>query len=454
LGRVVVAAEVLVNGPFQKPDGLVGRYLIAAVEGAKFGPGAAYGDRDLVAVDLSASGIRTLPEGVFSSCTQLAAVAFPPELESIGERCFLGCSALHVVDLAVTQLRKLDEMAFGWSGIVRVCVPASLREMGKWVFADTPLKILDLSACAGIRIEEQGGAQSMELSLPCEGFAEAAKAVIPFAVVDVLRADVDETNVNELLPSLDGWGVDRLQFVSSRMGVFEWHRAELPVLVELTDPVFVTAPAAVRMTAWRPVPVEWQQFLRVIDLSGMTLDLLPADASFKDLHCLEKAVLPAGLRVLPQDFFCECVRLKSIVTGSTALEEIELGACGRCRSLAAFPFPPTLRKLETPFPGTSIAIIDLSGTTAESVEILGMVFLAELTLPRRCILRHVDGVPSLRLVTFGGSRTGAELGWHPTEVRFESLSASADFSPGLLEARVYGEVACELGRETVPFPPP
>jgi hypothetical protein len=39
-------------------------------------------------------------------------------------------------------------------------------------------------------------------------------------------------------------------------------------------------------------------------------------------------------------------------------------------------------------------------------------------------------------------------------VRFESLSASAEVWPGLLDARVYGEVACELGRATVPFPPP
>jgi hypothetical protein len=186
----------------------------------------------------------------------------------------------------------------------------------------------------------------------------------------------------------------------------------------------------------------------------VVLDLLPAGASFIGCLLLEKAVLPAGLRVLPRKFFNACVRLKSIVTDSAALEEIQFGACGSCRSLAAFPIPPTLRKLEAPFPGTSIAIIDLSDTEAESVRILGMVFLGELILPRRCILGLVGGVPSLRLVTFGGSREGGDFAWHPTEVRFESLAACADFSPGLLEARVYAEVACELGRETVPFPPP
>jgi hypothetical protein len=56
-------------------------------------------------------------------------------------------------------------------------------------------------------------------------------------------------------------------------------------------------------------------------------------------------------------------------------------------------------------------------------------------------------------VTFGAIG-GGDFTWHPAEVRFESLTADAELSPGLLEARVYGEVACELGRETLPFPPP
>jgi hypothetical protein len=152
LGRVVVGAEVIVNGPFRKPEGLVGSYMIVALEGAEFGRRAAYRERDLVAVDLSATRIRTLPEEVFYKCIQLAAVAFPAELESIGEQCFRACDALRVVDLANTQLRKLAKFAFAWSGLTSASVPRSLREMGRWVFADTPLKVLDLSACAGIQV--------------------------------------------------------------------------------------------------------------------------------------------------------------------------------------------------------------------------------------------------------------------------------------------------------------
>jgi hypothetical protein len=78
LGRVVVGVEVLLSDRFKKPKGLAGPYFIVAVAGAELGGGAAHGDRDLLAVDLSASGILTLPSGVFDGCSQLAAVAFPP----------------------------------------------------------------------------------------------------------------------------------------------------------------------------------------------------------------------------------------------------------------------------------------------------------------------------------------------------------------------------------------
>jgi hypothetical protein len=452
---VVVGAEVFVNGRFKKPEGMVGPYMIVAVEGAEFAPNAANGDRDLVAVDLSASGVRALPEKGFSMCNQLAAVAFPRELESIGKRCFSACDALHVVDLADTQLRKLGEFAFAWSGVGRVTVPASLREMVECAFADTPLKVLDLSACAGIRVRLQVGPQPMELSLPREGFGEAARAFMPFAVLEVLRADVDDGDIIELLPSLCGWdGVDKLRVISPRVDVFEWQRPHQSVLVELTDPVTVKAPAAVTMTAWRRIPPEWNTVLRVLDLSGMVLDLLPVGASCKRCHWLERAVLPTGLRVLPEDFFRGCIRLKSIVTGSTALEEIGVNACARCTTLAEFPFPSTIRRVGDAFRGTSITTIDLSDTEAESVSISGMVFLAELILPRQCVLSGVYGMPSLRRVTFGASRGDGCFAWHPTEVRFEGVAADAGFSPGLLGTRVYAEVACELGRETVPLPPP
>jgi hypothetical protein len=326
--------------------------------------------------------------------------------------------------------------------------------MSLWVFQDTPLKILDLSACGGVSVHPLQPNSLMELSLPFEGFAEAAEAFLPGSGIEVVRADVGDAEVNALLSHLGGCGLSKLSVVSPREGEYEWHLPEQSALVELTDPVAVRTPASVTLTAWRELPAEWKPFLRVIDLSGLVLELLPRFATLKGLVWLEGAVLPTGLRKLPRCFFRGCWRLSSIDTRYTALEEIEYAACDGCRSLAAFAFPPTIRSLAYAFDGTSITILDLSGTAAEKAWIEGMTFLVVLVLPRRCILWDVSDASSLRCVTFGASRHANNFAWHSAEVRVETLTADSEFSPGLLEARVYGDVACEKGRETLPFPPP
>jgi hypothetical protein len=452
LGRVVIGAELLVNDEFKRPKGVIGPYFIIAVEGAVFRRRAADGDRDLVAVDLSATRIRKLPNHVFDRCSELAAVAFPPELESIGMGCFRGCAGLHVVDLGVTQLMTLGDRAFLGSGVAQVSVPASLRKMSEKVFAYTPLKLLDLSACGGVRVADGQVSSLVELSLPRQDFA-AARVFLPGSRIEVLRADVDKVAIDELPPHLEGWGLDKLRIVSSR-GEYEWQRPDKPALVELADPKAVTTSASVKLTAWRGIPGEWKPFIRFIDFSGLVVEVLPDHSTLKGLVGLEGVVLPTGLQQLPEGLFDGCWRLASIDTRYTALEEIGYGACEGCRSLAAFVFPPTIRSLRYAFDGTSITTLDLSGTVAEKVSIEGMTSLVDLVLPRRCVLEHIGGVPSLRCLTFGASLRGCTFAWHPTEVRFESLTADAGFSPGLLEARLYGEVACELGCETLPFPPP
>jgi hypothetical protein len=83
-----------------------------ASRGAELGPRAAVSGCDVVAVDLWASGIRTLPECAFCRCIWQAVVACPPELESVRELCFVYCDALYVVDLAGTLVRWLGEFAF------------------------------------------------------------------------------------------------------------------------------------------------------------------------------------------------------------------------------------------------------------------------------------------------------------------------------------------------------
>jgi hypothetical protein len=359
-----------------------------------------------------------------------------------------------VVDLGFTRLKALGSRALSRCGATQVSVPASLRDIGCEAFSRTPLRILDLSACANVCVTRDQTNVLVDLSLPGRGFAAAAKAFLPGSAIAVLRADVGQVEINKLFPHLDGWGLEKLCVVSSSMGKYEWQRSGQSALVGLTDPVMVTAPASVTMTAWREMPVGWEPFLRVIDLSGLAIETLPYGASLEGLVWLDGAVLPTGLRVLPKYFFGGCWRLSSIDASRTALQKIGFGACEACRSLAVFAFPSSVREVPYAFDGTSIQVIDLTDTMAEEVSVDGMIFLVDLVLPRRCVLGMALGVPSLCRVTFGAAEDGTLFIWQPTEVRFESLTADSEFSPGLLEARVYGEVACELRRETLPFPPP
>jgi hypothetical protein len=459
LGRVVAGAEVVIDGPFRKPCEVVGSYLIVAVKGAEFGPNALQDDSNLVAVDLSASGIRELPESVFDCCGQLTAVAFPAELESIGESCFLTCSSLQLVDLAVTHLRSLGAAAFDGCGITSMSIPASLRELDASAFGATPLKVLDLSACSEIKVVAESVAvcELVELRLPREGFVPVAHAFLRYSRIEVIQADVGAAELNELFPWLDMWGIEKLRVVSRRMRPYEWQGLfpESFVLpVPLTDPVTLLEAADVTLTTWRDFGEEEARFLRALDLSGLAVESLPAHG----LWCmpwLERAVLPAGLRVLPRGFFGNCSRLAAVdASGCTALESIKRRACEGCRALRSFAFPPTIRVLSFAFRGTSIARIDLSDTNAERADVSGMLLLEELVLPRRCVLYGAAGVPSLRRVTFGAGGDTKHFGWRPAEVRFGGMTADADFSPGLAHARVYAEVACLMASETVPFLPP
>jgi hypothetical protein len=197
-------------------------------------------------------------------------------LESIQAGCFSGCDALHVVDLAATLLKTLGEMAFLGCGATRVLVPASLREIESWAFGDTSLTVLDLGACEGIRVGTGQVPSLVELSLPRKGFAAAAKAFLRGSRIEIIRADVDESEVNELFRQVSGWGIDKLRVISPRLGEYEGQRTRESVAVELTNPLAVTEEASVDRTERRAIPVEWSPFLRALDLSGLAVPRLPS----------------------------------------------------------------------------------------------------------------------------------------------------------------------------------
>jgi hypothetical protein len=453
LGRVVFGAELTVSGWFKKPETLVGSYFIVAVDGAKFPHRACRDDSDLVALDLSNSRLREVPAEAFAFCGRLAAVAFPAALVTIGRACFQCCTALATVDLAATRVEEFCPLAFIHTGLARVTLPASFRQLPLTALGGTRLTALDLSASASVELIMRDGdrLEVRELRLPREGFAVWAWNLLPGSRIEVLYADVDASEIERLLRRLDDWAIDRLQVVSPRLEEpFQWVGSSPPWCVEVFDPGIVTEPSAVTVTVWRGIPRVGLNFVQSIDLS--MVDDLSYYGTLSGAFFLESVILSAGLRVLPQQFFERCPRLSHVeATGRVKLEEIEWHAFNACRSLREFVFPLSIREVKSAFGGTSIVRLDLTGTDAEAICVSSMKFLEQLVLPRRCILRGASGLPGLRRVTFGVCNWFCR--WSPREVRMEGLVAPVEGAPLASDAYAFAEVACLLGRESFPFPP-
>jgi hypothetical protein len=453
LGRVVVGAELLVSGVFKKPETLVGPYFIVAVEGATFRRSACKRDSDLVAVDLSNSFLRELPDDAFEHCDRLAAMAFPAELVKIGWRCFGSCTALGTMDLAATCVEVISPLAFSGSALVRASFPASLRGLDLLAFRGTPLSALDLRASASITITSLYNTklEVTELGLPQAGFAALAATTLPGSRVEIIYADVDAADVEQLFSRLDEWAIDRLRVISPRLErPVEWVRSSPSRSVAVRDPDVLTAPSAVTLTVWRLIPECLLHFVRSIDLS--VLGELPDGEGLSGSLFLESVVLPARLRIIPERFLEGCPRLSQVVTsGCVALEEIKWGSFRDCRDLHEFVFPSMVQEVGLAFGGTSMVCLDLSGTEAKSILVGNMKFLERLVLPRRCTLAYGAGLPALRRVTFGAC--GEICGWNPRELRFEGFAAPGKGGQLAVGACAFAEVACLLSRGSLPFPP-
>ena len=457
LGRVVFGARVVVAGPYSKPADVVGPFFIVATAGASFAADACAEDADLVAAELSTSGIRELAEGVFWGCTSLSGMSFPPELAAIGGCCFFGCRRLAVVDLASTGLTILNIAVFGGTGVLRVSMPPGLCEIDRSAFLATALPVLDLSLCGSltatkVRMFSNDTLEFGELRLPAQGFADLAGVFLPGSRIELLYADFSDAEVESLLPRLKEWGIHRLRIVSSQLNApFDWTAPEARPR-SMTDPTAVSAPAAVTMTGWRPMPKAELRLVRSLDLSALQIAEFPPGSTVEGSVFLESTVLPCGLRVLPSMFFAGCCRLSRIDTsGCTSLEIIESAACIGCRSLRAFKFPQAMRVVYHAFPGTAITCLDLSETAAERVHVERMMFLERLVVPRRCTL-HCAVVPALSCVTLAALTSDCDGPFRPRRVRFEILKSPA--SPKLCDGRVHAELASVHSRESIPsFPP-
>lgn len=106
------------------------------------GTGAFKVCNSLQSADLSASGITTLSESMFTDCDNLATVQVPNTLIAIGNDCFHANTSLTSLSfLSNTQLTTIGEGAFKWSGISSINgMPATLERIEADAFSKCALK--------------------------------------------------------------------------------------------------------------------------------------------------------------------------------------------------------------------------------------------------------------------------------------------------------------------------
>ncbi len=78
--------------------------------------------------------------GAFSMArTSIAAFTAPRSLREVGEKAFYRCRSLREVDFAGAAVEKIGDGAFASTGIAELCIPASVRELGKGLVDNTTL---------------------------------------------------------------------------------------------------------------------------------------------------------------------------------------------------------------------------------------------------------------------------------------------------------------------------
>ena len=94
------------------------------------------------------SGIRTLIQNTFNSCSSLTEITLPATLTSIGISAFAECSSLaRVLNLENTKVTGIGNGAFRHcSSLAEITFPASLKNIGTYAFQDASFEEITLPA--------------------------------------------------------------------------------------------------------------------------------------------------------------------------------------------------------------------------------------------------------------------------------------------------------------------
>lgn len=301
---------------------------------ATIGPYAFADCPNLYRADLGCSG--SLPEGIFSGCTNLAACQIEAGIFSIGAGAFDGCTQLQAI-LGWNQLQNLaiiKENAFRGCKLLTLSIPSTVQLLGNQAFAGSGLTSATLPA--GLRSLGTGVFQnctslsaatvkSALIALPQDTFSgcTALQSVsLPAGMTSIGReafkncSALSSISLPEALTSLE-----REAFAGSG-------------LTAVTVPETV---ASIGYAAFR-------------DCSELTAAALPKtltqlpESLFSYCSALTTVELPAGLTELPPTFFELCTALTTVQIPE-GVTTIGNSAFSYCRSLSSITLPDGLKNI-------------------------------------------------------------------------------------------------------------
>lgn len=109
------------------------------------------GAEHLTSIDLPGN-ITYLPTDTFAGCINLQEVTMSDNLTSIGNQCFYQCTSLKNIELS-SNLQQINVVAFGYSGIESLVIPASVTTLGLNAFLGcSKLESISIMNPAGVTV--------------------------------------------------------------------------------------------------------------------------------------------------------------------------------------------------------------------------------------------------------------------------------------------------------------
>ena len=323
----------------------------------------------LTTIDLSATQVTQLPNGLFQGCTSLSNVKLPAGLTEIGETAFQGAtsltaidipssvttlggsafagSGLTAIDLSQTAITQIDNAVFqNTASLTDVKLPTRITSIGTRTFFNSAITALDLSKTALTTIGQGAFANTTSLTA-----LTVPKSLSEITSSNNANNDVNATFTGSGLTALD---LSQTQIqtinVSTFNGATKLETVKLPSTVtRINDNAFKNTTALKTLTQEKPAAsetpapgptgratdnqlastlkkIDTRAFqgtgLESIDLSetgilgtGETTAL--GNSAFQDAVNLSNVKLPNGLIAIPAASFAGTVKLTSIEIPNT-----------------------------------------------------------------------------------------------------------------------------------------